>query len=137
MYKLNLYYLFYKKINIIKFLHVLIWGLAWLWCLTLLSTIWWRKTEYPEKTTKLPQVTDKTLSHNVASSTHRLSGIRTHNLFDQNFMKKVLTVIGNNSINNNKKKEQRPLTPYHWTQKDQVIWCWKSCSYLCTGTTIW
>ena len=50
---------------------------------------WWRKPEYPEKTTKLPQVTDKTLSHNVVSSTHRLSGIRTHNLFDQNFMKKV------------------------------------------------
>jgi len=34
---------------------------------------WWRKPEYPEKTTVLPQVTD-TLSHNVISSTPRLSG---------------------------------------------------------------
>jgi hypothetical protein len=61
-----------------------------LWCLMPLSTIfqlyhgcqfyWWRKPEYPEKTTDLPKVTDKTLSHKVASSTHQLSGIRTHNI---------------------------------------------------------
>ena len=40
---------------------------------------WWRKPEYPEKTTHLSQVTDK-LYHNVASSTPRLSGVRTHDI---------------------------------------------------------
>ena len=37
------------------------------------------KPEYPEKTTDMPQVTDK---HNVVSSTPRLSGIRTHNVIN-------------------------------------------------------
>jgi hypothetical protein len=37
------------------------------------------ETRYPEKTINLPQVTDK-LSHNVVSSTPRLSRIRTCNI---------------------------------------------------------
>jgi hypothetical protein len=61
-------------------------------CLTLLSTIfqlyrgghfhWCRKPEYAEKTTDLPQVTEKlyTLSHNAVSSTPRLNGIRTYHV---------------------------------------------------------
>ena len=40
---------------------------------------WWIKPEYPVKTTDLSQVTDKTLSHNVVSSTPRLSVIPAHN----------------------------------------------------------
>jgi len=54
-------------------------------CLTPLSTkfqlypggqlYWWRKLEYSEKTTDLPQVTHcQTLSHIVISSTSRLNG---------------------------------------------------------------
>ena len=36
----------------------------------------WRKPEYPEKTTDLPQLSHwQTLSHNVLSSTPRPSGI--------------------------------------------------------------
>ena len=56
-------------------------------CLTSHSTIfqlycggqiyWWDKPEYPEKTTDLPKVTDKTFSHNVVSRTpHNVSGDR-------------------------------------------------------------
>ena len=56
-----------------------------LWCITPLLTVfqlyrggqlyWWRKPEYQVKTNDL-----RNISHNVVSSTPRLSGIRTHNV---------------------------------------------------------
>jgi hypothetical protein len=84
---------------------------SWLWCLTPLSTMfqlyrgdkfyWWKKPEYPKKTTHLSEVTDKFLSQNVVWNTH---------LHEWDSNSQLLVVKGTDGIGNCKSNNNTTTT---------------------------
>jgi hypothetical protein len=75
------------SICILHFFHLMVFGL---WCLTSLSVIfqlnrggqfyWWKKSEYPEKTTDVSQLTDEVYHIMLNRVYLAMNEVRTRNL---------------------------------------------------------
>jgi hypothetical protein len=109
-------------------------SLSWFWWIC--SFNWWRKLEYPEKSHR------PVVSHWQTLSQNQCWVVFDKTLYDEIcrlfaacqswiLWKESLSSNGQ-QFHQNQLSEQSPLIWTYWTQKDKVIWRWKSSFWLRT-----